>query len=148
MTREPIYAAVFAFFSGLQANGLEFKAATRDSATWESFSPEEQPALLMRQKTEQAEYKKGFPTRWRLGIELMLYVHTGGNNDPDITPAQQINPLMDLIEDALAIDDQDNQTCTLGGLVSHCAISGVVEIHEGNLGDEAVVIVPIEILTF
>lgn len=148
MTREPIYAAVFAFFASLQANGLEFKAATRDTATWESFSPEEQPALLQRQKSETATYKKGFPTKWTLGLELMLYVSTGGNNDPDVTPSQLINPLLDLIETALAIDDQDNDTCTLGGLVSHCAINGTIEIHEGSLGDEAVVIVPIEILTF
>lgn len=147
MNRETLYAAVFAFFSALTAGGSPlFKSATRSLTTWESVSPDDSPALLVRQRTEQAERRKGFPTKWRLNIDLFLYAHTGANNDPTIIPAHVLNPLLDAIEGALVVDDQSNDACTLGGLVSHCAINGAVEIYQGNLGDEAVAIVPIEIL--
>lgn len=146
MTRENIYAAAFAFFAGLTtANTPLFKTATRKPTTWESVAPEDQPALLMRQRREVAERRKGFPTKWRFEIDLLLYVHTGGQNDPDVIAAQQINPLLDAIEAALTVDDPSNDACTLGGLVSHCAINGTVEIFSGDLGDEAVAIVPLEI---
>jgi hypothetical protein len=147
MNRETIYASVFAFFSALTAGGSPlFKSATRSLTTWESVSPDDSPALLTRQRAEQADRKKGFPTKWTLHMDLFLYAHTGANNDPSIIPAQVLNPLLDAIEASLAIDDQSNAACTLGGLVSHCAINGTVEIYQGNLGDEAVAIVPIEIL--
>lgn len=147
MTREPIYAAAFAFFSGLTAGGAPlFNMATRKTKTWEEVAPEDQPALLMRQRAEQADKRKGFPTKWRLEFDLFLYVHTGAQNDPEVVPAQVLNPLLDAIEASLAVDDVANDACTLGGRVSHCAINGTVEIYQGNLGDEAVAIVPIEIL--
>lgn len=147
MTREPIYAAVFAFFAGLTAGGSPlFKTATRKPSTWEDVTPEDQPALLLRQRSEIAERRKGLPTKWTLNLDLMLFVHTGAQNDPTLIPAQILNPLLDAIEASLAVDDPSNNACTLGNLVSHCAIHGAVEIFLGSLGDEAVAIVPIEIL--
>lgn len=147
MTRETIYAAVFAFFSGLTAGGSPlFKTATRKLSTWDGVSPEDQPALLMQEQSESVTRVKGQPSIWRLSIKLFLYVHTGANNDPTIVPAQILNPLLDAIQASLAIDDVSNNACTLGGLVSHCAIEGTVERFQGDMGDEAVAIVPITIL--
>jgi hypothetical protein len=147
MIREDVYAAVFAFFAGLVTQDRPlFKLATRKPSTWEGVSPDDQPALLMRQKREQALRKKGLPTVWTFHLELLLYVHTGAQNDSAIIPAEILNPLLDAIEASLAVDDQSNAACTLGGLVSHCAINGDIEIFSGDLGDEAVAIVPIEIL--
>lgn len=147
MTREPIYAAIFAFFAGLTTgNAPLFKTATRRPTTWESVPPEDQPALLMRQKSELGEHRKYLPTKWTLHLDLLLYVHTGAGTDHDVIPSQLINPLLDAIEASLVIDDVVNNVCTLGGLVSYCAIEGSVEIFLGNLGDEAVAIVPIKVL--
>lgn len=148
MTREPIYAAIFAFFAGLTAGGSPlFKFATRKAVPWENVDASQQPALLQMQGRETAVYRKGMPTVWRCQIELLLYVHTGALEDPDITPAQLLNPLLDAIEASIAVDDQFNDACTLGGLVSHCAINGPIEMFEGNVGSEAVAVVPIEFLT-
>jgi hypothetical protein len=147
MTREPVYAAVFQFFAGLTAgNAPLFKVATRKPTTWESVEPEDQPALLLRQRSEHAEHRKFLPTKWTLSLDLMLFVHTGAANDPDVTPAQLLNPLLDAIEASIVIDDFVNGACTLGGLVSYCALDGTVELFLGSLGDEAVAIVPIKVL--
>lgn len=152
MIREPIYAAVLAFFAALTlpdslGNAPAFQLATRKLKTWEDCEPEDQPALLLRQVTETAKYTKGLPTIWTCQIALCLYVHTSAQNDDAVIPSQILNPLVDLIEAALKPDDLSTNSATLGGLVSHCAISGDVQYFEGTMGDEAVVIVPIQFLT-
>jgi hypothetical protein len=148
VTREPIYAAAYAFFAGLTAGGSPlFKTATRKGADWEKVAAEDSPALLFVQRDELAERKKGLPTKWTLKPELLVFVHTGAQTDPSVIPSQIINPLLDAIEASLTVDDPFNNACTLGGLVSHCAINGVIEIVEGSLGDEAVVRIPLDILT-
>ncbi len=145
--REVIYGRVFAFFSALTVGGSPaFKTATRKLDTWDGVEAEDCPALLISQRTETAEFRKGLPLKWRLNLDLYLYVRTNAQNDPSIIPSQVLNPLLDAIEDALKRDDIANDACTLGGLVSHCSYSGSITITEGTLGDEAVALVPISIL--
>ena len=147
MTRESIYAAVFAFWSGLTVGGSPaFKTATRSAKVWENVAAEDQPALLQLQRSESVTKPRGLPAKWTLSLDLYLYVHTNQINDPATTASQLLNPLMDAIESALTIDDLSNDACTLGGLVSHCYIDGAVQTFEGNLGDEAVMIVPVTIV--
>jgi len=147
VVRENIYAALFAYWSGLTIGGSPaFKTATRKLKVWEDVPKEDQPALLQLQKTETVRKQKGLPAKWTFTIDLYLYVNTEANNDPSIVPSQLLNPLMDAIEAALAIDDIMNDACTLGGLVSHCYIDGAVNIFEGNLGDQAVCIVPLTVI--
>jgi hypothetical protein len=147
MIREDIDAKVFEFFAALGAENTLFRTATRKAKVWEDVAPEDQPALLMRKRRENAVRRKGFPTRWTFNYDLLLYANTGATKDPEAVPSQILNPLVDAIEAALAVDDASNEACTLGGIVSHCAINGDIEIHEGVLGDEGVAIVPIEVLT-
>lgn len=147
MTREPIYEAVYQFFAALTVGGSPaFKLATRKAALWDSVAPEDQPALLQLQRRENANFRKGLPTIWTCEITLYLYVHTDANNSPDVVPSTLLNPLIDAIVGALTIDDLSNNCCTLGGLVSHCAVEGAIEIFEGNLGDQAVATIPIKFL--
>lgn len=149
MNREPIDAALFAFFSAIAASDGSklFKTATRKVAHWDGVPPEDCPAMLLLPSRERANRKKGLPTVWTGAYDLLLYVHTGAQNDPSVTPASLMNPLLDAIEAALTVDDLSNNALTLGGLVSHCAIEGEIVKFLGSLGDEAVAIVPIEILT-
>jgi len=58
-----------------------------------------------------------------------------------------LNPLLDAVEAALAPSATTGlQDLGLPAMVQHAYISGKVETDEGVLGDQAVAIVPVEIL--
>lgn len=147
MTREQTYGALFAFFAALTAGGAPaFKTSTRKLRHWDSCPAEDSPALYMRQVTETAVRTRGLPTKWTLSIELWLYARTNAQNDDSVIPSQVLNPLLDAVEAALQPDDLANNAVTLNGLVSHAAIEGPIQVYEGDMGDEAVAIVPITVL--
>jgi len=147
MTREPVYAALFALLSGLTSGGTPlFRTATRKLTTFESFPNEDQPGMCMHARTELAERRLGLPIKWTLNIDVYVYVHTGAQVDPSIVPSQILNPLLDAIEAALAVDNILANSCTLGGLVTSCTVSGTTYIYPGINSDDAVAIVPIQIV--
>jgi hypothetical protein len=137
--RETILAALFQRLSAIPG----FQTASRRLKHWTDVAPAEQPALFQVQKGETWTARQGLPPARRLSVELFVYVSTAA--DPATAPSQVMNPLIDAIEAALAPDpgllDQ-----TLGGLVDHARIAGRIESDEGLLGDQAVAIVPIDIL--
>jgi hypothetical protein len=141
ISREPIYAALF----GLLETAADFAVVDRRLRHWSDVSPPEQPALFMAQKTELASVKTlGAPTVWTLAVDLYLYVHS---SDPYLAPATVLNPLLDAVEAALAPSATTGlQDLGLPATVQHAYISGKIETDEGVLGDQAVAIVPIEIL--
>lgn len=141
MNFEPIYAALFGRVSGIA--GL--KTRSRKLKHWADVPAKQQPALYMSQAGETPEQTRGLPAKWRLKAELYLYVNPGEGRD--VIPAQVMNPMLADIRAALAPDNVVSKVCTLGGLVSHCWISGEVEVYDGVLGDQAVALIPIEILT-
>jgi hypothetical protein len=141
ITREPIYAALFA----RAATAASFVTAARRLRHWSDLTPAEQPALFMRQKSEVATLATlGAPTVWRLSLELYVYAHA---SDPYVAPATVLNPLVDAVDAALAPDAVTGvQDLGLPGSVRHAAIAGKLETTEGVLRDQAVAIIPVEIL--
>ena len=141
IAREPIYAALFA----LVANAAGFVTESRRLRHWSDVTPAEQPALFMRQKQEVAAVPMlGAPTVWKLGVEFYLYAHS---SDPYATPAAILNPLVDAVEAALApLAATGLQDLGLPAMVQHAYIAGKIATDEGTLRDQAVVIVPVEIL--
>jgi hypothetical protein len=141
INREPIYAALF----GLLETAADFAVVDRRLRHWSDVSPAEQPALFMAQKTELASVKTlGAPTVWTLAVDLYVYVHS---SDPYLAPATVLNPLLDAVEAALAPSATTGlQDLGLPAMVQHTYISGKIETDEGVLGDQAVAIVPIEVL--
>ena len=141
ISREPIYAALF----GLLETAADFAVVDRRLRHWSDVSPPEQPALFMAQKTELASVKTlGAPTVWTLAVDLYLYVHS---SDPHLAPATVLNPLLDAVEAALAPSATTGlQDLGLPAMVQHAYINGKIETDEGVLGDQAVAIVPVEIL--
>lgn len=153
MNREDIYSALFAKVS----SSANFATIGRLLKHWTDVGPEEMPALYQVQKREEVTQLKGQGKRWTFKVDLYVYVHTnsqqlGGEGiapplpDATLTPSMLMNPLIDAIEAALAIDDFSNNACTLGGLVSRAWIDGVIETSEGALGDHEVAIIPISIM--
>jgi hypothetical protein len=141
IAREPIYAALFA----LAAGAAGFVTAARRLRHWSELTPAEQPALFMRQKTETAAVKTlGAPPIWTLGISLHIYAHA---SDLYLAPASVLNPLIDAVEAALApLPATGLQDLGLPAMVQHAYIAGRIEIDEGVLRDQAVAIIPVEIL--
>lgn len=137
--RETIQAALFQRLSAIPG----FATSSRRLKHWADVAPAEQPALFQVQKGETWTRRQGLPPARRLSVELFVYVTTAA--DPTVAPSQVMNPLLDAIEAALA-PDPASLVQTLGGLVDHAWIAGRIESDEGLLGDQAVAIVPIEIL--
>ena len=141
IAREPIYAALF----DLVAGAAGFATAERRLRHWSDVAPAEQPALFMAQKSEAAAIKAlGAPAVWTLNVELYLYAHS---SDPRLSPATGLNPLIDAVEAALAPSPATGrQNLGLPAMVQHAAIAGKIDTDEGALGDQAIAIVPVEIL--
>lgn len=141
IAREPIYAALFA----LVADAAGFVTAARRLRHWSDVPPAERPALFMRQKQEVASVPTlGAPTVWKLGVELYLYAHS---SDPYGAPAAILNQLTDAVEAALApLPATGLQDLGLPATVQHAYIAGKIATDEGALRDQAVVVIPVEIL--
>ncbi len=141
ITREPIYAALFERVAG----AADFVTTGRRLRHWSGMAPAEQPALFMRQKQEVAKVPTlGAPTVWTLVVELYLYAHS---SDPYLAPAMVLNPLIDAVEAALAPSAATGlQDLGLPATVQHAYIAGKIETDEGVLRDQAVAIIPVEIL--
>jgi hypothetical protein len=139
--REAIYRALWA----LGADAAQFVTASRRMRHWNEVAPAEQPALFLAEKGGQAAVKAlGAPAVWTLHADFYLYVHS---SDPYAAPAALLNPLIDALEQALAPSPVTGiQTLGLPQMVQHAYIAGKVETDEGVLGDQAVAIVPVEIL--
>lgn len=147
LNRATLYQALLAYWQALTVGASPaFKTCTDVAHVWADVAAEDQPALLQVVTKEDAQYRKGLPTIWRLRVTLYLYCHTSAALDPTISPTRMMDPLLDAIEDALTIDDISNEACTLGGLVSHCAIEGTLERYQGDMGDQATAIIPLTIL--
>jgi hypothetical protein len=139
--REAIYAALWTLGSGAGS----FASANRRLRHWADVAPAEQPALFMSEKGGHAQIKKlGAPIVWTLFAEFYIYVHS---SDPYAAPATIINPLLDALERALAPSAATGiQNLGLPQMVQHAYIAGKIETDEGVLGDQAIAIVPVEIL--
>ena len=143
-SRETIYAALFAQFSGLSA----IKTATRRLREYQQMLPEQTPALFQLQRKEHAQKTTGRPTIWRLHLELYIWIAVGGTIDSTTVPSQVINPITDAIEAALDPESAGDfyQTLNVVG-VEEAHINGEIEIFEDVKGDgSAELIVPIEVL--
>ena len=141
IVRESIYAALWT----LGAGAASFTSTNRRLRHWTDVAPAEQPALFMSEKCGHAVTKAlGAPIAWTLYADFYVYAHS---SDPYLAPAMLLNPLLDALEAALAPSPAAGiQNLGLPAMVQHAYISGKVETDEGVLGDQAIAIVPVEIL--
>src|SRR5574343_1112736 len=139
MNREAIYSALYARLQTVTA----IKKFSRRLKGWSDVPAAEQPALFMVQADEQPDNNEGRPTIWTLNVDVYVYTNIG--KDTTGTPSVQMNSLLDAIEAAVA-SDLPGFPQTLGGLVSHCWISGSIETDGGALDEQAVAVVPISMM--
>lgn len=141
-TRKAIFDALYARLGtvpGITTLGRRLRS-------FDEVQPSEQPALFMQPTTQVVENTPGFPAKWRVNADLALYVH----DTSSAGPSERLHELLDAIEAALRATDSEahgeDAPTTLGGLVIACQITGPIETDEGALGDQAVAIIPLEIL--
>ena len=138
MNREPIYAALFAKLAAVPG----IVTASRKLKHWSDVAAIEQPALFMAQGTETAIRAAGLLTKWVLDVKVYVYVNTTGVD----APATSLNPILDAIEAIMRPAIAGAQQ-SLGNLAHDVRIEGVIETDEGSLGDQAIAIVPVRIIT-
>lgn len=138
MNREPIYAALFARLSSIA--GL--KTTSRILRHWNDVPSEQQPALFMSQAGETASTITGEPQKWLLMVDLYVYVQTDG-----ITPPGTVmNPILDAIEAVFQLHPITGKHTLDAPGVEWARIEGTIQTDEGTLGNQAVCIVPVQIL--
>jgi hypothetical protein len=143
--RERIYGALW----DRARMAASFATAARRLRHWSDVAPAEQPALFMAEKgalttAAGGPRQPGLPVTYILYADFYLYAHAG---DPYTAPAMVLNPLLDALERALGpLPATGVQQLGLPEMVAHAYISGRIETDEGVLGDQAVAVVPVEIL--
>lgn len=137
--REAIYAALYARLPSTPT----FVTKSRILRAWFDTPAEEQPAIYQAQTGQIVIPTSGQPAKWVLKADLYIYSKVPAG----VSPGTVLNALLAEIELALKSDHPIDSRCTLGGLVHYARIEGEVETDEGTLGDQAVAIVPIAILT-
>jgi hypothetical protein len=99
----------------------------------------------MSEKGGNASVKKlGAPIVWTLYADFYIYAYS---SNPYQTPATLLNPLLDALEAALSPSPTMGiQNLGLPHMVQHVYVAGKIQTDEGVLGDQAIAIVPVEIL--
>ena len=136
--REDIFVALFALASG----AADFETATRRIKVYSAVASGQQPALLQVELGEKWIAPPGMPPVVTLSCAIFIYCEQA---DPMAPGSAILNPLLDAVTNAIAPDPFADEYQTLGGLVTHCRISGDVKIAEG-LGGQCEAIIPVEIL--
>ena len=139
VSRETIYAALFALVSG----AAPFVTASRRFRLITDMQPSELPALFQQRSGEETQQTRGIPPKYVMRVDLAIYSF---NPDTKGAATPQLNALLDAVEAALRPNPATGIQ-SLGGLVSHCFISGKTEIFEGELGNRAAAVIPVEIVT-
>lgn len=139
MNREQVYAALFTALS--PAAG--FVTKSRRLKHWDDVQASQQPALFISQTGEVGETTTGLPTKWRLSVEVYIYVRLQNNQEP----GPVLNPLVDAVCNILNTPHvvTGRQNLGLSG-VEYCRVEGNIQIDEGTLDNQAVAIIPVVIL--
>ena len=138
MTREAIMLALF----NLLVQSGAYKTTGRRLIYWQDVA--DQPALFLRHVADDTmTTRTGMPPK--VVIECEVWLYSQGGSDPDVSPETSLNGLLDGVEIALQ-PAPGMPAQTLGGLVTHAWIEGKTEMHPGDLGGQAIAVVPVKVL--
>jgi hypothetical protein len=138
MNRESIITALY----NLALTAASFQTSGRRLQLWSKVSSF--PALFVQSTGTHYPPReiRQLPSKRTIAAEIWVYTDAG--KDPNANPEAALNDIVDAVEAALAPGLNGAQT--LGGLVSHCWIEGMVEQYPGVLDGIAKAIIPVKIL--
>lgn len=141
VTREQVFLALFARMQTVPG----FVSYSRRMTFPQQIPPGDMPALMQWEQPEMARGATSLPDKriWEAWIVLAFK-----NGDPNVAGATIVNPMIDAVQDALAIDDWGKNNCTLGGLVHYARIEGPVVKETGDLDSNGLggAVIPIKIM--
>lgn len=139
--RETVMQALFARMQTLPG----MTSYSRRMTLPHQVPPGDQPALMQWEQPELARNQTGLPDK-RVWEAWIIIVFT--NDDPAIPGATIINPMLDAMENALAVDDYGRNVCSLGGLVHYARIEGTIIKETGDTDTNGLggAVIPIKIM--
>lgn len=141
MSRESVYAALFALLQGMKTAG-KIKVCDRRVRFLEEMAASELPALFMAVSHQQTAVQPGLPAKRTLAAKLYLYA---ANPDRHRPAGVVLNGLLDAVEQLL-LPPPGSDFLTLGGLVRHAWIDGPIEVFEGPQGERAAAVLTVSML--
>lgn len=150
MQRDPIYAALLnQLLSLTKAPYSVLQVASRGFVPWDQASL--QPAAYVVPVTEEAQYKRGLPTKWLLKIDLYVYVKWVDSVAQGVTALAQVMDKIDYILSPTGPNGgahSDNGFVNnLGGLVTYCALQGAGDVSGGFLNQsQTIARMPVEVM--
>lgn len=145
INREAIFEALYTLIMSQidSLSGIAFKKKSRFLKIWTDVGVPERPAIFLTKSHEKITQITNLPSVVTMTAKIWVYTYHAENTE---SPATLQNRILDGLEKCLMpVVPFEKQT--LGGLVHHCFIDGDVIVDEGFLGNDAVMQVPITILT-
>ena len=148
----PRKAIAAALLTQLTAGNQFTNIGRRDRAPEQAAEPS-QPGLYLLKAREHYKYdagdkERGIPPIRELSFLAVIYTDVGANEQA--VPADVIDDLLDVIDQALAPGPMDQVTNgarqTLGGLVYDCRVEGQIELAPGDAQGKGTTIVPITVI--
>lgn len=153
LNREQLFSTLFTRLTLLGG----FAYYSRQFKTYDDLEASQQPALLMVKGSESVVNSRGLPPTWTLNGNI--YIYCRNDRDLETSSSIQLNQLLTVVESAFERtatettvanapyqDMGSDYLTTLNGLCSHAWINGSIQTDEGTLGQQAIAIVPFEIV--
>lgn len=148
-TREAVFEALFtlgqtiAWTDPATGQPSTWQTLRRRISTPDQIGADAQPALLQAETDETISQVTRMPSKRILSAAWVVYLKP---YDAPAPTGPLLNAALDAVEAAFAPDDVSGEACTLGGLVVHAWIDGVVFKDAGDLDQQAMLVVPIKLL--
>jgi hypothetical protein len=141
ITREAVFQALFARMQTVPGMTTYSRRMTLPGMV----PPLAQPMLMQWEQPEIARNQTGLPDK-RVWEAWIVIVFT--NTSQTIPGATIINPMIDALEAALAVDDFGRNVCSLGGLVHYARIEGSILKETGDTDTTGLggAVIPVKIM--
>jgi hypothetical protein len=124
----------------------EFAFTTRRPTLPENVTANDQPYFGLELVDEEDDQNEGIAlTKYTLNFRAYVYARADANRD--IAGESLLNTIMDALDQQLQNQDQPGERQTLGGLIYHVWIEGIVLRSNGLVDEQMFLIVPIKAMT-